>query len=431
MKKRLSVICIAAATALLLSAFSCSSDTASSMKIYGDLDTDGSVTSADALQVLRFGVSMDTCDEEEKLLSDVDGDGVITAADALDILRYSIGFDTGSLTGKPTDTSAENASETDARSDTDNNTEIEEHTNTEVDVQTDTEYVTDTDTDITKRNKTLVAYFSRTGHTEAIADYVAELTGADSFEIEAAVPYSEEDIEYTADCRANREQNDKTVRPEIKGAIDNMEQYDTVYLGYAIWWGQEPMIIDTFLESYDFSRVTIIPFCTSASSGISQSESNIRELGVEIGELKPGRRFSIGSTKDEVAQWLGIAEGLEANNMIYAHIGDETLTIELAENSSAQAFAELLGNNDITVEMHDYGSFEKVGSLGHELPRNDEYITTEPGDVILYQGDQITIYYDVNSWDFTRLGKVIGRSQQKLKEILGSADITVVFSVEP
>ncbi|MBQ4310044.1 MAG: dockerin type I repeat-containing protein, partial [Oscillospiraceae bacterium] len=102
MKKRLSVICIAAATALLLSAFSCSSDTASSMKIYGDLDTDGSVTSADALQVLRFGVSMDTCGEEEKLLSDVDGDGVITAADALDILRYSIGFDTGSLTGKPT-----------------------------------------------------------------------------------------------------------------------------------------------------------------------------------------------------------------------------------------------------------------------------------------------------------------------------------------
>lgn len=117
--------------------------------------------------------------------------------------------------------------------------------------------------------------------------------------------------------------------------------------------------------------------------------------------------------------------------MIYAHIGDETLAIELSENGSAKAFAELLGQNDITVGMHDYGGFEKVGALGHELPRNDEYITTEPGDVILYQGDQITIYYDVNSWDFTRLGKVIGRSQQELKEILGSADITVVFSVEP
>ena len=427
MKTKISIICIAAATALQLSAFSCSSDTASSKKIYGDLDTDGSVTSADALQVLRFGVSMDTCDEEEKLLSDVDGDGVITAADALDILRFSIGFDTGSLMGKTAGTSAEDGSETDAWSDTDNNTE----TDTEVAVQTDTEYIIDIDSDITRRDKTLVAYFSRTGHTEAIADYIVELISADSFEIEAAVPYSEEDIEYTDDCRANREQNDRDVRPEIKGTIDNMEQYDTVYLGYAIWWGEEPRIIDTFLESYDFSGVTIIPFCTSASSGISQSESNIRELGVEIGELKPGRRFSIGSTKDEVAQWLGITEGFEANNMIYAHIGGETLTIELAENSSAQAFAELLGNNDITVEMHDYGSFEKVGSLGHELPRNDEYITTEPGDVILYQGDQITIYYDVNSWDFTRLGKVIGRSQQELKEILGSADITVVFSVEP
>ena len=83
----------------------------------------------------------------------------------------------------------------------------------------------------------------------------------------------------------------------------------------------------------------------------------------------------------------------------------------------------------MTIEMHDYGSFEKVGALGTTLPRNDEQITTEPGDVILYQGNQVTIYYDVNSWSFTRLGKVQGLSQAELKEILGTGNATVTFSL--
>jgi chitodextrinase len=78
--------------------------------------------------------------------------------------------------------------------------------------------------------------------------------------------------------------------------------------------------------------------------------------------------------------------------------------------------------------MHDYGSFEKVGPLGRELPRNDEDITTVPGDVILYQGNQVTIYYDENRWNFTRLGHI---DQDELKSILGSGDVTVILSVNP
>lgn len=128
-------------------------------------------------------------------------------------------------------------------------------------------------------------------------------------------------------------------------------------------------------------------------------------------------------------QTAGPENTSDGETMIYAHIGNNTLTIRPERNSSAEAFAELLQGGDITVNMHDYGSFEKVGLLGAELPTNDESITTEPGDVILYQGNQITIYYDTNTWSFTRLGKVQGMSPEEIRAVLGDGDPTVVFSL--
>lgn len=99
---------------------------------------------------------------------------------------------------------------------------------------------------------TIVIYFSRTGNTEKIAEYLIDITQADSYVIEAAVPYSDDDIKYQTDCRANKEQNDKSVRPEIANPIASIDSYDTIFLGYPIWWGEEPRIIDAFLENYDF-----------------------------------------------------------------------------------------------------------------------------------------------------------------------------------
>ena len=109
--------------------------------------------------------------------------------------------------------------------------------------------------------------------------------------------------------------------------------------------------------------------------------------------------------------------------------GNHKLNATLADNSSAVAFYELLKKGPLTVDMHDYGSFEKVGSLGTTLPRNDTQITTTAGDIILYQGNQITIYYDTNSWNFTRLGKVDGVTQAELKKILGKGNVTAVFEI--
>ncbi len=121
------------------------------------------------------------------------------------------------------------------------------------------------------------------------------------------------------------------------------------------------------------------------------------------------------------------AEGTE--RMFYAHVNGSVLSVSAEDNSSADAFLDLLKAGDVQVNMHDYGGFEKVGDLGTELPRNDSRITTEPGDVILYQGNQVTIYYDVNSWSFTRLGKVQGLSREELKKILGDGNAVVVFSL--
>lgn len=280
-------------------------------------------------------------------------------------------------------------------------------------------------------NDTLVIYFSRTGNTEKIAEYLIDITNADSYVIEAAVPYSDADIKYQDDnCRANKEQNDKTVRPEIANPIASIDSYDTIFLGYPIWWGQEPRIIDTFLESYDFSDKTVIPFCTSASSGIATSEKNIKAL-VPIGNQLEGRRFSASATKEDVKAWYDTLPLNEkkSDNKLKISVNGTELTATLEDNSSAQALAALLKQGNITVDMNDYGNFEKVGNLPQSLPKNDEKITTVPGDIILYQGNKITIYYAENTWDFTKLGHINNITQKELKTLLGDGDVTVSLSI--
>lgn len=114
---------------------------------------------------------------------------------------------------------------------------------------------------------------------------------------------------------------------------------------------------------------------------------------------------------------------------MYVIAGDTTFTAVLADNSSAQAFAELLREGPLTIEMSDYGSMEKVGPIGQTLPANNEPITTEPGDIILYQANSLVIYYDTNSWNFTRIGKIRDVTQKELLDALGSGDVSVTFAL--
>jgi hypothetical protein len=119
-----------------------------------------------------------------------------------------------------------------------------------------------------------------------------------------------------------------------------------------------------------------------------------------------------------------------ASMKLKIYVNDTTFTATLADNSSAEAFAEFLSQGDLTLDMHDYGSFEKVADLPTTLPRNDTQIDTDAGDLILYLGKRIVIYYDKNSWNFTRLGKIDNVDKKRLKQILGDGNATVTFSVK-
>lgn len=117
----------------------------------------------------------------------------------------------------------------------------------------------------------LVAYFSQTGNTRAVAQKLASVTGGTLYEITPEIPYSKDDLDYTVkDSRANREQNDASARPKLRGTPEHFQDVKVIFLGYPVWWGIEPRSIDTFSESLDFTGKTIVPFCTSGSSGIEK-----------------------------------------------------------------------------------------------------------------------------------------------------------------
>lgn len=278
----------------------------------------------------------------------------------------------------------------------------------------------------------LVAYFSTDDTIRAAALTLADALGADVFEILPEIPYTARDLNYhDSSTRATREQRDSAARPAIAAMPAALDRYDTVLLGYPIWWGQAPKIVYTFLESGDFAGKTIIPFCTSASSGVGSSDTSLH-AAADAALWQRAVRIGTGETAEDVRAWaLGLGLAGEEENVFYLRIGDVTWTADWADNPSARAMRALLDQGDLTLTLQDYGHFEKVGQLPKTLPRSDAPITTVPGDVILYLGRSITVYYAQNTWDLTRLGHIRDVSEEELKATLGSGDVTVTFSIKP
>ncbi len=161
-----------------------------------------------------------------------------------------------------------------------------------------------------EESKILVAYFSATNNTEGVAQKLAEGLDADLYEITPEQPYTNEDLDYgNSESRTSVEMNDPDARPAISGSVENMEQYDVVFIGYPIWWGEAPRIMSTFIESYDFSGKTLVAFCTSASSGFGSSDLALRSSAGKATWLD-GHRFAAGASADDVLAW---ANGLAIN----------------------------------------------------------------------------------------------------------------------
>jgi flavodoxin len=151
----------------------------------------------------------------------------------------------------------------------------------------------------------LIAYFSCTGNTRFLAEQIAQVSKAELYEIKPKIPYSSEDLNWRNNSsRTNIEQKDTSSRPAISDNAENMEQYDIIFLGYPIWYGQAPKIIYTFLESYDFSGKTIVPFCTSGSSPIGSSASNLHRLCSNNTTWLSGSRFARNTSRSEIVTWI-------------------------------------------------------------------------------------------------------------------------------
>lgn len=181
--------------------------------------------------------------------------------------------------------------------------------------------------------------------------------------------------------------------------------------------------IDTALTTLNNQAMLPILFVTKIFDFTVNGETEIRER-------KADNSQPADSTPNPTAEPQPTETTIPEENTMTVTINQTAFTAVLSDNSSAEAFRNLLKEKDITIEMHDYANFEKVGNLGTTLPRNDEQITTEPGDIILYQGNQITIYYDTNSWNFTRLGKINNATQSELMAAMGTGNATVTFSLD-
>lgn len=153
-------------------------------------------------------------------------------------------------------------------------------------------------------NRVLTVYFSATGNTKSLAEKIALEANSDIVEIVPETPYTSADLNYSDNnCRANQEQNDPNARPAISNQIQNIENYDVILLGYPIWWGTMPKIINTFLDTYDLSGKTIMPFCTSGSSGIATSVSSIKSICTNS-NVTTGFRGTSSTTSTQIQNWF-------------------------------------------------------------------------------------------------------------------------------
>ncbi len=276
--------------------------------------------------------------------------------------------------------------------------------------------------------KILVIYFSTDDTVKAAARTIADALDADVFEVVPEIPYSEADLAYYTNCRADREQADSSARPAISAWPESMEQYSTVFIGYPIWHSQAPKILYTLVEGIDLGGKTVIPFCTSASSGAGSSAKNLQAVSAGEAEWLDVTRIDNRSTAEDIRAWA-LSLGLEGEKTMKMTIGTTPVEVKWEDNDSVAALKELAAGG-LEIRMSMYGGFEQVGPIGSRLPSSDVQTVTDSGDIVLYSGSQLVVFYGSNSWAYTRLGHITDKTPEEMKTLLANGDVTITLSMD-
>ena len=317
----------------------------------------------------------------------------------------------------------------------------------------------------------LIAYFSRSGNTaipedvdaissaslnisgdgnsignaEQIAKWIAEETGGDLFLIQTEYTYP---MDYNKVVEVGEGQDADGYYPALVSHVENMEQYDTIYLVYPIWHYTLSVPVCSFLDEYDLGGKTVYAFATNAGSCFADSISRIQEEepeatvieGVSVSEkemadakeevLSCVRGFAetrpteqADSSNDENSEEMENITNMKMN----VQIGNVSFAAVLEDNAATRELTDMMRQNPVSIDMSDYSGFEKVGSLGKSLTTDNHQTTTSAGDIVLYNGNQIVMFYGSNSWSYTRIGKIENLSGWE--EALGSGSITAVFTI--
>ena len=292
--------------------------------------------------------------------------------------------------------------------------------------------------------KTLVVYYSYTNKCHEIVTTLTSQIEADVVRIEPA----EKGLKYEANNYALGTQllnaikanpNDASSYPAIDPVNVSLDDYQNIIIVTPLWWSQMAAIMQTYLFNYgaQMAGKTVAMIVSSYSSSISGVVADAKRLLPNVtwaGDALWISNASHSNRSSLIQNWLPTQNFKTSSDMtqkLYLTIGGVTKFATLVSNSSTEALVAQLQKGNITYEAHDYGNFEKVGALGYTFPENNTQITTEPGDLILYQGSNLCIYYDTNSWDFTRIGKLDNMTQADIKTWVnaGGGNVSVTLSV--
>ena len=278
--------------------------------------------------------------------------------------------------------------------------------------------------------KTLVVFYSFTGNCKTLSSALARYAEADMLEIQPA----EDGLDYAANnyaigsrlIAAIREKpNEATSYPAIKPVDRNVADYETIIIITPLWWGNMAAIMQSYLfkEGSKMSDKKIGLIVSSASSSISSVVADAKRLVPDaqwMGEALWINNSNRNKSDELIKEWWNGLSKSKDNmpNEIKITVSKKTLSVKIEDNAATKALVDALREASISYEANDYGGFEKVGGLGRTLPSSDSQITTQPGDVVLYNSNQIVLFYGSNSWSYTRIGKIQYGTLEELKSFL-------------